>query len=512
MINLRALKNQTMRRIGARIIEFQISRFAVALIFGIFFSSGTLQAQSFGENHSAEELRNDLRILHEALDKFHTGMYWYTPKDSVDQAFEKANELITNNLSTLEFFRIMAPLVALSREDHTDIILPRSLKSEIREKGKFFPFTVVYLNKRLFVLKNGSQNDSLTPGTEFTHINDEPVDLLGLKLGSLFASDGYIKRVKYSDLRGFSFARHYLYTYGNVDSFKLQTSIGKTFDISPLSIEEINANIKSRKTSGNSGQKESLEFRILDGSMAYLGIHDFSNDSYKENKLNRNYKRFLKESFSAIEEYEIKTLVIDVSKNGGGTEGNENLLYSYIGENYQKYKKVRAKTQKARIDDGNGGMIKLKTFGWFEKTFANTKLPDGSYERKLNGGPGLMAYKKEPKFKFEGKLYVIISPITYSGGSEFSNMVYTNGLATFVGEETGGGFYGNTSGYTQRLVLPASGITVKIPALQFVMNVSGLPFGSGVIPHHQVIPTFEEYAAGENAPLKYIIEMESREE
>jgi len=485
---------------------------SLGLVLGILFLTPTLQAQSFGKKHSAEELRNDLRILHEALDQFHTGMYWYTPKDSVDQAFDKANRRVRDDMTTLEFFRIMAPLVGLSREDHTDIILPGKLKSEIRKKGKFFPFTVVFFDKRLFILRNGSDNDSLTPGTEITHINDEPVELLGLKLGSLFASDGYIKRVKYSDLRGFSFARYYLYTYGTVDSFILETSTGKSFDISPLSIKEINANIKSRKTGRNPDQKESLEFRILDGSMAYLGIHDFSNDSYKENKVNRNYKKFLEESFSAIKENEIETLVIDVSENGGGSEGNENLLYSYIGENYQKYKKVRAKTQKVKIDDGNGRTIKLKTFGLFEKTFANTKLPDGSFERKLNGGPGLMAYKKEPKFKFKGKIYVIISPITYSGGSEFENMVYTNKLATFVGEETGGGFYGNTSGYTQKLVLPSSGITVKVPALQFVMNVSGLPFGSGVIPHHEVIPSFKEYVAGENAPLKYIMEMESQDD
>ena len=488
------------------------ARWIACFLICAFFSSSGLYAQSFGEKHSAEELQNDLRILHEALDEFHTGMYWYTPKDSVDRAFDKARKRIMDDMSTLEFFRIMAPLVSLSREDHTDIFLPKSLKSEIQEKGKFFPFTVVYLDKKLFVLRNGSANDSLAPGVEITHINDTPVDSLALKLGRLFASDGYIKTVKYSDLRGFSFSRYYFYTYGNASSFKVKTSTGETFSVSALSIKEISENIKSRNTETSPDNKESLEFRILDNSVAYLGIHDFSNDSYKENRENKNYKKFLDESFREIAEKEIKSLVIDVSENGGGTEGNENLLYSYIGENYQKYKKVRAKTQKAKIDDGSGGTITLKTFGWFEKTFANTKLPDGSYERKMNRGPGLMAYKKEPKHKFKGEVYVIISPISYSGASEFANMVYTNRLATFVGQETGGGFYGNTSGYTEKLVLPASGITVKIPALQFVMNVEGLPFGSGVIPHHKVVPTFDEYNAGENTALKFIVEMESQKE
>ncbi|MEL7146850.1 MAG: hypothetical protein AAFO69_10810, partial [Bacteroidota bacterium] len=106
---------------------------------------------------------------------------------------------------------------------------------------------------------------------------------------------------------------------------------------------------------------------------------------------------------------------------------------------------------------------------------------------------------------------VIISAISYSGASEFSNMIYTNQLGVFVGQETGGGFYGNTSGYSDDLTLPHSGITVSLPALQFVMNVDGLPFGRGVIPHHTVIPTYEQYVKKENVALGYILELEKRQ-
>lgn len=87
-------------------------------------------------------------------------------------------------------------------------------------------------------------------------------------------------------------------------------------------------------------------------------------------------------------------------------------------------------------------------------------------------------------------------------------MVYTNDLAVFVGQETGGGYYGNSSGYSQELVLPNSQIKIYIPALQFVMNVEPkLPFGSGIIPHHNVIPIFEEYRNKENVALNYVLEV-----
>jgi len=42
--------------------------------------------------------------------------------------------------------------------------------------------------------------------------------------------------------------------------------------------------------------------------------------------------------------------------------------------------------------------------------------------------------------------------------------------------------------------------------LQFVMNVEPkLPFGRGVIPHYEVIQTFEEYVNEENSSVKYIL-------
>ncbi len=294
-----------------------------------------------------------------------------------------------------------------------------------------------------------------------------------------------------------------------MDEFKIKfKEIEEPLIIKPLGIEEINKNLNKRyKKRKPSKEKDLLEYKILNDSIAYLGIHSFSNSEIKEQSREKNIKTFLKNSFRSIRENSIKELVIDVSKNSGGSEGNEGLLYSYFGNNYQKYKKVRAKTQKAILDNGIDKPITLKAFGFWERIFTNKKMKDGSLARKEGIGRGLMAYKREPDYKFSGKTYVIISPITYSGGSEFSNMMYTNDLATFVGQETGGGYWGNTSGYSQELVLPNSKIEIGIPALQFVMNVEPkLPFGRGVIPHYEVVPTFEQYINGENASLTYILE------
>ena len=74
-------------------------------------------SQNFGEfpKIEKEKLQRDLDLLHQGLDKFHSGMYWYTPKDSVDIAFQDAKNQINTDLNVFEFHKIIAPLVALSR-------------------------------------------------------------------------------------------------------------------------------------------------------------------------------------------------------------------------------------------------------------------------------------------------------------------------------------------------------------------------------------------------------------
>jgi len=165
-----------------------------------------LYAQNF-ENFpkiGKEKLLNDLEILNQGLDKFHSGMYWYTPKDSVDMAFQKVRMKITSDLSVLEFHKLIAPLVALSREDHTNIYLPSIVREKINNDIRFLPLTVVFLGEELYCVKNGSDFQDLSlEGKQIESINGEtPTRIVG-KIGNLFASDGFIKTVKYSDLEGF---------------------------------------------------------------------------------------------------------------------------------------------------------------------------------------------------------------------------------------------------------------------------------------------------------------------
>jgi hypothetical protein len=473
-----------------------------------------IYSQNFGEfpKIEKEKLQRDLDLLHQSLDKFHSGMYWYTKKDSVDYEFKKAKSEVSKDLNVLEFHKIIAPLVSLSREDHTDIFLPKTIKDEIfkNENIKYLPLIVKFLDDKLYCIRNVSDNLEKIDTLEIESINGETPKEIVSKIGGLFASDGYIKTVKYNDLNGFNFSRYYYYYYGIIENFEIKfKKKSNLITLKSSSINQINERLsKFDNTTQKEINNDPLQFKIINSKTVYIDIQTFSNEIIKKESEFKTLNKFLENTFSVIKEKNIENVIIDISENGGGTEGNEGLLYSYFGENYQKYLKVRVKNQKINLDNGIDNPIKLKVFGLLERIFTNNKMKDGSLERINRFGLGLMAYKKTPKNKFKGKVFIIISPVTYSGASEFSNMMYSQGLATFIGQETGGGYFGNTSGYGRNLTLPNSKITIDIPTLQFVMNVEHkLPFGSGVKPHYEVIPTINQYINRENVCLEYVLKL-----
>ena len=59
---------------------------------------------------------------------------------------------------------------------------------------------------------------------------------------------------------------------------------------------------------------------------------------------------------------------------------------------------------------------------------------------------------------------------------------------TTVGEETGGGYYGNTAMHIPTIVLPNTGIQVSLPMYRLVMDATR-PKGHGFIPDIEIGPS-----------------------
>ena len=347
-----------------------------------------IHAQNYGDfpRISKDSLLLDFELLKQGLEKFHTGLYWYTPKGSFDLAFLETRQKINRDMNVMEFYKTIAPLISLSNEDHTNIYLPDYANLTIIEKASFLPLLIKFLGTKLYCIQNRSDLSEPIQYKEIEAINGETPQEIVSKLSSLYANDGNIEPVKYTDLDNFNFSKYYYFYYGNVNDFEIKfKNITDPLKIKSLSLKNINANHSGTYSLKNYETKTKsipLAFKIISDSIAYIGVHTFSNSDIRYESEFKTFKKFLKRNFKTISENEIKTLIIDISQNGGGTEGNEGILYSYIGENYQKYKAVSAKNNKAVLDNGVDKPIKLKTYGFIEKLFTTKKLTDGNLDRK----------------------------------------------------------------------------------------------------------------------------------
>lgn len=82
---------------------------------------------------------------------------------------------------------------------------------------------------------------------------------------------------------------------------------------------------------------------------------------------------------------------------------------------------------------------------------------------------------------------MLIDGGTFSTAAEFCAVARSLGRATFVGEETGGGYEGNASGTFAILTLPQTGVRVVIPLVRYELAVApARERGRGIQPDYRI--------------------------
>ena len=190
-------------------------------------------------------------------------------------------------------------------------------------------------------------------------------------------------------------------------------------------------------------QEKSFEqlFRLdlLDDAGALLTIDEF----YWRDK--PQFYAFTREAFARMRNAGTRTLIIDIRANPGGDDD------VWI-EGIMPYIATRSFS--------NGSSYRLKIIEGRQKE--GQKVGDvvrGSQETQYP--PQL-----DNPLRFTGKVYVLISPRTYSSAVLFSTVMQDRGFGTLAG--VGGGARSTQSGGTQNITLPNTQMTMVVP--RFVLD------------------------------------------
>ncbi|WP_264537679.1 S41 family peptidase [Flavobacterium sp. N1736] len=453
---------------------------------------------------SYKALIQDFDILQNAYYETHIGL-WYNTRTQFDSICNIQKSKIKDKMNALDFYRILAPVVAFTKEGHCNIKLSDEIATYFKQSGTYLPFCVKIIDKKVYLLNDIENNK--TKGFQISKINGENIDEIVNKFLSIEPADGFNITSKYRWIEK-AFSRYYTRYYDVNKVFNIEL-------INPVDNQKIVLNALATynykdfnklynsiiETIPNYDFKESATFSIDEKtSTATLTVNTFNLNNFKDKR--KGFQDFLAQNFKTISEQKIKHLIIDIRKNEGGEQGMEDHLLSYlINQEYAKYKYVEIPgftysfIDYTDYKDQKDGLVKE-----LKEDFYRTN--DGRF---LNQEGHYVGEKPNPN-NFKGDIYILISGLTFSGGSEFAALAknYTN--AAFIGEETGGGYYGNSSGSFLKFTLPNSKITGRIPLCKFVIADKNyeIPFGHGIIPDYSVQPTIEDYLKGNDPEMNYV--------
>jgi len=468
----------------------------------IFFLALTLSvlcgAQNSNKLFTKSELQADLQLLQQELQANHPGLYSYSTKAEVDEAFLAIATSIDKPLSDIEFYRKLIPLNAIIKDAHTQFVIPASFDQVRNTTLPRFPFALHFDGSQLKVKRNLSNNENIQIGWQVLEINKEPFGKLIEEFKVVGSRDGHnttlpIYRINYD------FSGIYSTMKGCPSSFEMKfkdlAGQVQTMDVKALLVEEIIANQKERYPTFQKEKKKPLRLEIKD-DIATLTVETFLKGTIKAN--GQSYKKYFKEAFAKINAEGVNHLIIDIRDNRGGwPEVGDELLSYLISEPFHQGKSDWAITNKIAHPEFYKGKGYIKHFNRLK-----FKKGENGYNVIWNESA-----TKPKKNSFAGQVYLLTNGASCSQSGAFAGLLKDKSNTLFIGEEPGANANQQCAGDMITLVLPNTKVKLILPLRKLTLNVSFKNIGHGVIPDHEIKSTVKDIQEGRDAVMDFTMKL-----
>jgi C-terminal processing protease CtpA/Prc len=471
---------------------FSIPSLVVFLFFAfVMLTSCSTKIPQHQTNYkfAKEKLQQDVTILKKVLEANHPSLYWYTSKDSLDQYFANLYNSLADSMTELQFKNKVAQYISNIHCGHTSVRFSKQyIKQQEANRFPQFPLSIKTWKDSMVVLGSIYKNDSIFKrGTIITSINGRKNKQMLDSFFMFMSTDGYSNNFK-SQVVTFNFGNFYKNIFG-LDSLYHITYIDTTG-------KEKMATLKNFQPKKDTTQKPSVAIAALEkpsrkeireakllskhsmsidtaNSMAYLRLTTFSQGQQK---------KFYRQSFRKIKKMHLQNVVIDVRENGGGSFSNSIKLTRYL------------KNTPYRVADSIVAINKIKYSKYVHPSLSYKIAMFFTGHKKPDGNIHLSRYEKHafpPKKNnhYNGNVYIIQGGYTFSAATMFVQSLQGQSNITVVGEETGGGHYGNTAVHLPNIVLPNSGLRVVLPIYKMVFDSTRVKDGHGIMPDILIQPS-----------------------
>ena len=479
----------------------------------IVFQSCGIGKSSFNPNkkYSLQQVQKDYSLFQNILEEYHPGLYWYTSKDSMNHFFQWGNEQLHDSMTEPEFKKVISYVTAKMDCGHTTVRSSKRYSNYLDTvRSRSFPLSLKLWPDTAVIAANLFRRDTiLKRGTVIKGINNNPIESINDSLFKFLSADGYNSTHKYQTLSNRSnFGTLYMSVFGAYPNYKIEYLDGgmtKTVTI-PLYNPALDTSLRTLIRPLNSFRRlttQELKTQRL-ASIRSLRIDSINQVAFMNlNSFYRGYhlRQFFKSSFRTLRKNKSKYLVIDVRGNGGGSVTNSTFLSRFIVDhNFKIADSLYAISNKSRY----GHYIQNHFFTRLFLLFFTRRKHDGNYHFRY-----FERHYFRPKHNnhFDGKVYVLTGGNSFSATTLFISSIYKQKNVTIVGEETGGGAYGNTAWLLPDVILPNTKVRFSLPLFRLVINKNTPKNGKGIIPDVEVDPTVDAIRRGADYKMDKVMEL-----
>lgn len=482
--------------------------FIVCTAMFLFSCTATKNAYNPDKKFPKEQLHQDYTLLQNILEKKHPSLYWYTSKDSMDMYFEKYRNAIEDSMTEQQFgWKVLAPLTDKIHCGHTSFGMSKAYNKWVSNKRfASFPLFMKVWNDTMVVTQNLNRKDSVFKrGTVITAINGVRNKELIANLFQYMTEDGNANNVNYVRLSSnFPYYHRNVFGYYKEYSVKYIDTTGKEQSIKlPLyewpkdSTEKKNTvpAVKKTKAERKRERQEGLFSLKIDSTnkAAVITLNTFSSSKLR---------KFFRQSFHRIKKEEINNVVLDIRSNGGGKMKLSTLLTKYVSR--VPFKVADTAFAAAKSLKPYTRYIKSKALNNIGLFFFTKKRKDGNYhfgywERKT--------FKPKKTSHFAGNLYILTNGPTFSASSLFCNAMKGQKNVLLVGEETGGGWHGNSGIMIPDITLPNTKMRVRLPLFRLVQWNHVPKTGTGILPDIYIPTSYEALIKGYDKKMQVVMDM-----
>ncbi len=471
-------------------------RFQQTLLFLLALGASTCVHADAPQRFTPEQLREDVQIARQALEEAHGGIYRYAPKAVIDRKFDTAQQGLTQAGDGMALYRVLAPAVASIACGHTAVLLSADMRREL-DTAKLLPLDVKVIGGRLFILRDYASEGALA-GREITAINGMPSATILATLSDGVPGDGAI-----ATGRSMTVARKFrelLFTrLAMHDNFALTLAAAGGAKASEVRLTgQLAQQLAQSARQLYPQDQHSKRFAALtfadEGRVAQLKIFNFIDREEDDNGAN-----LLQGYFEAIAAKGSKSLILDLRDNGGGEDALGKLLLSYlIDQPFRYYDTLTINRTQFAFERYAEHALNMPTTGFQPR-------PDGRLNMLKHPNLGVQQVNRPT---FAGQVLVLMNGASFSTTAEFISQAHDRHRATFIGEESGGGYYGNSSGHDAVLVLPNTKLRVAIPLVTYQLALTpGRDPSHGVLPDYPVQRSIEDYLLGRDPEMALALDL-----